>query len=208
VISCSRLAGPGHDFSEVPDAPTVILSASEASGGGGPLCNVYGYIAPQEQFLLSLPATNYAGVYLQQGCGSFCGIQIADPAATGGTGAGAKHSSTSCANLAWDPQSDLVAGAPATGFDDQGHTGGDGDALWAEEDPALRVSFGYTSEHALAQAARAIIAAYYGKPPRYSFFDGCSGGGREALVEAQRYPRDFNGILAGAPGQHRGRASR
>jgi len=91
-------------------------------------------------------------------------------------------------------------GQPATAFDNTGHIGGVQDALWASEDPALRLSFGYTSEHALAQAAKAIIAAYYGKPPAYSFYQGCSGGGREALVEAQRYPKDFNGILAGAPG--------
>jgi feruloyl esterase len=85
-------------------------------------------------------------------------------------------------------------------FDNLGHIGGVTDALWASEDPALRLSFGYTSEHALAQAAKTIITAYYGKPPAYSYYEGCSGGGREALVEAQRYPRDFNGILAGAPG--------
>lgn len=72
--------------------------------------------------------------------------------------------------------------------------------MWAKDDPALRVSFGYASEHAFAQAAKAIIAAYYGKPPAYSYYEGCSGGGHEALAEAQRYPHDFNGILAGAPG--------
>jgi hypothetical protein len=88
---------------------------------------------------------------------------------------------------------------PATGTDDGGHRGGETDAVWAKEDPSLRVSFGYTSEHALAQAARAIITAYYGSPSHYSFFDGCSDGGREALVEAQRYPKDFDGILAGSP---------
>jgi feruloyl esterase len=94
----------------------------------------------------------------------------------------------------------------ATGTDNQGHIGGETDGVWARDDPALRVSFGYASEHALAQAAKAIITAYYGKPPAYSYYDGCSGGGHEALAEAQRYPRDFDGILAGAPysPRHRG----
>jgi tannase/feruloyl esterase len=91
-------------------------------------------------------------------------------------------------------------GQLAGGTDNQGHVGGENDALWAGEDPALRVSFGYSSEHALAQAAKAIITAYYGKPPVYSFYDGCSDGGHEALTEAQRYPHDFNGILAGSAG--------
>jgi hypothetical protein len=56
----------------------------------------------------------------------------------------------------------------AMGFDNQGHIGGGTDGVWAKDDPALRVSFGYASEHALAQAAKAIITAYYGKPPAYS----------------------------------------
>ena len=88
----------------------------------------------------------------------------------------------------------------AIGADNQGHVAAsETDALWASQDPALRVSFGYAAPHALAQAAKAIIAAYYGTPPAYSYYDGCSDGGHEALTEAQRYPRDFNGILAGAP---------
>lgn len=63
----------------------------------------------------------------------------------------------------------------------------------------LKVDFGYLSEHVFAVAAKAIIASFYGHPPAYSYYDGCSDGGREALMEAQRFPRDFNGIIAGAP---------
>jgi tannase/feruloyl esterase len=63
----------------------------------------------------------------------------------------------------------------------------------------LRVDFGHASEHKMAQLAKAVIGAFYGSPPHYSYFDGCSDGGHEALAEAQRYPRDFDGILAGAP---------
>jgi feruloyl esterase len=88
----------------------------------------------------------------------------------------------------------------ALATDNEGHVGSNGfDALWGAADPAMRISYAYSSEHDLALAAKAIIAAYYGHGPSYSYFDGCSDGGREAMVEAQRYPHDFNGILAGAP---------
>ena len=194
VVACGQLASDG--FSNVPDAPTVVLSATQASG----FCQVVGYIAPQEQFLLTLPVSGYTDRYLEQGCGGLCGIAI-PPAGSGGTASSTDSASaasaTTCATVSAHA---AAAGGMAMGFDNQGHIGGGTDGVWAKDDPALRVSFGYASEHALAQAAKAIITAYYGKPPAYSYYNGCSDGGHEALVEAQRYPHDFNGILAGAPG--------
>jgi hypothetical protein len=194
VIACGQLAS--HDFSDVPDAPTVILSATQATSGA--VCQVAGYIAPQEQFLLTLPVSGYTGRYLQQGCGGLCGEDYLGSAGSGSPkGSAAAASAASCTTVT---AAVAASGAMAEGTDNQGHIGGETDGLWAKDDPALRVSFGYASEHAMAQAARAIIAAYYGKPPAYSYYNGCSDGGHEALAEAQRYPRDFNGILAGAPG--------
>jgi feruloyl esterase len=189
VIACGQLATPSHNFTNVPEAPTYILSATQTGSGGGAVCHVTGYIAPQEQFQLALPVSTYTGRYLQSGCGGLCGWSLSSA-----TPASAANCPTATDLTA------ASAGQMAGGTDNQGHVSGENDALWAKEDPALRVSFGYTSEHALAQAAKAVITAYYGKPPAYSYYDGCSGGGREALVEAQRYPRDFDGVLAGAPG--------
>jgi Tannase and feruloyl esterase len=194
VIACGQLAS--LDFSNVPDAATVILSAATVRQSNGPaFCDVVGYIAPQEQFQLELPVS-YSGQYMQLGCGGLCGLDY-----LGSTGsrdsAAAGAPAASCTSVA---AAAAASGGMAEGTDNQGHIGGETDGVWAEDDPALRVTFGYASEHALAQAAKAIIAAYYGKPPAYSYYDGCSDGGHEALVEAQRYPRDFNGILAGAPG--------
>jgi feruloyl esterase len=194
VVACGQLAG--DDFSNVPDAPTVVLSATQASG----FCQVAGYIAPQEQFRLTLPVSGYTGRYLQQGCGGLCGLDLLGSAGSGdtasSTGPASAASATTCATVSGHAAAD---GGMAMGMDNQGHIGGETDGVWAKDDPALRVSFGYASEHALAQAAKAIITAYYGKPPAFSYYNGCSGGGHEALVEAQRYPHDFNGILAGAP---------
>ena len=200
VITCGQLASA--DFSNVPDAPTVILSASQAAPPKGPaVCQVAGYIAPQEQFLLTLPVSGYTGRYLQQGCGGLCGQDYLGSAGPGGSGKSGRSTSAALAATCATVSAQAAAGGGmAIGTDNQGHIGGETDGVWAKEDPALRVSFGYASEHALAQAAKAIITAYYGRPPAYSYYDGCSDGGHEALVEAQRYPRDFNGILAGAPG--------
>jgi len=198
VIACGQLAS--HDFSDVPDAPTVILSATQVTppAPAPAVCQVAGYIAPQEQFQLTLPASGYTGRYLQHGCGGLCGLDYRGSAGSGGPkGSAGPASAASCTTVT---AAVAVSDAMAEGTDNQGHVGGETDGVWAKDDPALRVSFGYASEHAMAQAAKAIITAYYGKPPAYSYYNGCSGGGQEALVEAQRYPRDFNGILAGAPG--------
>lgn len=85
---------------------------------------------------------------------------------------------------------------------DLGH-GGDGstgeDASWALNQPELIRDFGYRANHVTAEFAKGVTAAYYGSGPKYSYFHGCSDGGREALMEAQRYPGDFDGIVAGAP---------
>ncbi len=66
-------------------------------------------------------------------------------------------------------------------------------------DPEARADYDYRSTQRVTAAARAIIAQYYGRPIRYSYFQGCSNGGREGLVSAQRYPDTFDGIIAGAP---------
>ena len=82
---------------------------------------------------------------------------------------------------------------------DAGHTGSPIDAAWAIGHPEKVVDFGHRGIHEMTRVAKALIQAYYAKAPQRSYFAGCSDGGREALMEAQRYPEDYDGILAGAP---------
>jgi feruloyl esterase len=177
--ACAALAGV--DVSPQVGAGTGISSATTATAAAGyPICDVKGVIAPQIQFEVQLPTQSYRQRYLQTGCGGLCGsLAIAVQAATG------------CA-----PVTD---GTFAIASDNQGHVaGGSADGNFGTDDQ-LRVDFAYRADHLTALAAKSFIAAFYGQQPRYSYWDGCSQGGHEGLTEAQRYPHDFNGILAGAP---------
>lgn len=88
----------------------------------------------------------------------------------------------------------------ATAGTDDGHSGGGlAGASWAVGHPEKLIDFGHRAVHLTRVHAEAIIDAYYGKRPDRRYFFGCSDGGREGLMEAQRYPEDFDGIVAGAP---------
>jgi len=93
----------------------------------------------------------------------------------------------------------LLRGYVATATD-AGHPGVD--AAWALGHPEKVVDFGHRGIHEMTRVAKAVTQAFYAKPPQHSFFTGCSDGGREALMEAQRYPEDYDGILAGAPSNY------
>lgn len=88
----------------------------------------------------------------------------------------------------------------ATASTDTGHQGAGDDASFAMGHPEKVVDSGYRAVHEMTIKARAIIAAYYGGPPKFSYWDGCSKGGVQGLKEAQRYPNDYDGIIAGAFG--------
>ncbi|WP_344580590.1 tannase/feruloyl esterase family alpha/beta hydrolase [Nonomuraea roseoviolacea] len=178
-IDCAALAG--QDLSGTPDAPAVIGSATATtSPDGWAACEVKGTAAPQIQFDVLLPTETWRQRYLQTGCGAFCGSVDIYADATDG-----------CVPLT---RGDF---AVATG--NGGHVGVSGFDGTFGADPQLRVDFGYRSDHVVALVAKRLIALYYGQGPRYSYFDGCSQGGHEGMTEAQRYPRDFDGVIAGAP---------
>ena len=82
---------------------------------------------------------------------------------------------------------------------DTGHEGKTDDGTYALGHPEKVIDFGYRAVHEMTLKAKAIIAAYYGKRPVHSYWNGCSTGGRQALKEVQRYPNDYDGVIAGAP---------
>ncbi len=172
-LNCAAL-----DSAHVPQG--AVTSATIADG----YCEVHGVLLPAIHFTVKLPVDGWTGQYVQQGCSGLCGavpdlsfplFGFTCPAAVAKT---------------------LVVAA-----DDTGHTGdatGAQPATWGA-DPRSRLEWGLTSEHRLRLASDTLMTTYYGHGPAYRYFDGCSTGGRQALNLAQRFPADFDGILAGAP---------
>jgi len=84
---------------------------------------------------------------------------------------------------------------------DTGHASGN-DESWALGHPEKLVDWSYRAVHEMTVDSKLIIAAFYGKPAKLSYWNGCSTGGKQGLTEAQRYPADFDGIVAGAPANY------
>ncbi len=134
-------------------------------------------------FTLWLPPSNvWNGKYMQGGSGGWGGyiqpVSLLGPLARGYAVSATDDGHQTAANAA-DPS-----------------------ASWAIGHPEKLIDFGYRALHETAVLSKIILDAYYGKPAVHAYFSGCSDGGREALMEAERYPEDFDGILAGAPGNH------
>lgn len=182
-MQCSAMTSA--NLTGVKGAPATITAAQTIAAAANPLgdwatCQITGIIAPQTQFTMDLPLATYTGRYLQLGCGGNCGSDVLTPPAA----------AYNCVPA--------TEGQFAEATDNEGHVS----TVFGSEfavDQDLRAEFGYQSEHQMALVGKAIIARFYGRRPDRSYFDGCSEGGHEGLSEAQRYPDDFNGIIAGAP---------
>ena len=99
--------------------------------------------------------------------------------------------------ISYPAMATALAAGYATASTDTGHTGNNADFITGH--PEKVIDFGYRAVHEMTVAAKSIVDAYYGTKPKYSYWNGCSTGGRQALMEAQKYPNDYDGILAGAP---------
>jgi feruloyl esterase len=100
-------------------------------------------------------------------------------------------------SIAYDAMADALGRGYATSATDDGHIGSSASFIMGH--PEKFVDFAYRAEHEMTVEAKALIKAFYGRDPRYSYWDGCSGGGREGLLQAARYPDEFDGIIAGDP---------
>ena len=102
-------------------------------------------------------------------------------------------------NIEYSAMRNALVDGYATGGTDTGHTAaGMATAPWAMNLESL-IDFGYRAAHEMTVKSKATITAFYGSKPEYSYWNGCSEGGRQGMGEAERYPNDFNGILAGSP---------
>lgn len=165
-----------QDLTALGGAGSHITSARETTDNGISHCVVEGTLAPSIGFRVSLPTRTWTQRYLQVGCGGLCGNIATQIGAAQG-----------CVPL--------DSGGFVTAATDMGH---EGNSSAFGQDPQKRVDFAYRSQHLTALVAKQLIKAFYGQPQQYAYFNGCSDGGREALMEAQRYPEDFDGIIAGA----------
>ncbi len=103
-------------------------------------------------------------------------------------------------NIVYTALAAAVKEGYATASTDGGHKGGS--ASFALGHPEKVTDFGYRAIHETALKAKSLITAYYGRGPKFSYWNGCSTGGRQGLKEAQRFPEDFDGIVAGAPANY------
>src|SRR5437764_1012257 len=143
-------------------------------------CRVAGVIGTEIKFSLLLP-DDWNRKFLMGGGGGFVGSVV---------------------NQALEPDflaNPVVNIGYATVGTDTGHPGSPLDASWALNNLERQLNFGYLAVHRTAEVTKAILRSYYGSPETRAYFFGCSNGGRQGLMEAQRFPDDFDGIVAGAP---------
>ena len=167
-----------QDFSGILDAPTVVLGSSVVAANGSvpAYCRVEGNVTPAVGIEFHLPMDNWNGKFVLQGCGGMCGNF---------------QGISSCP--------EAVTRGYACGTTDMGHRGATQDGKWAYQNPIAEIDAGHRATHVATVSGKAITEQFYGSGIKRSYFRGCSTGGRQALVEATRYPYDFDGIVGGAP---------
>jgi len=168
------------------DLPDTTISISELlPAGTNPspvgsipvaICRVVGVAAPAIRFEVWLPSQDWNGKFQLVGNGGTAGV------------------------ISYAAMRTALGRGYATASTDTGHvSSGSFDSTWALGRPDLVADFGYRGTHATAVNGKAITTALYGEPPEYSYYVGCSKGGQQGLMEAQRFPEDFDGLIAGDP---------
>jgi hypothetical protein len=179
--SLSHLALPNTTVTVAQSVPagTFITAYGDSIDKLPAFCRVAGVIKPTSdsyiRFEVWLPAAGWNERYLGVGNGGFAGF------------------------IEFGTMVRYLKRGYATGSTDTGHEGDEMDASWAFRHPEKVNDFGWRALHLTTTNAKSIIHTFYSRPSQHSYFEGCSDGGREALMEAQRFPEDFDGIIAGAP---------
>jgi len=102
-------------------------------------------------------------------------------------------------NISYPAMAEALGRGYAVASTDTGHSGNGGDASFALGHPEKLIDFGYRAVHEMTAAAKRFVSAFYDTAPRFSYWNGCSTGGKQGLTEAQRFPADYDGVIAGAP---------
>ncbi|MBL4801591.1 MAG: tannase/feruloyl esterase family alpha/beta hydrolase [Emcibacter sp.] len=187
VAACNDISKA--DFSGIPEAPTQIQQVNyiEATDKTPAHCEVVAIVMPNVGIKIKLPANKWNGKFLQLGCGNYCGVFYYE-----------KYCS--------DPLSRGYACITS----DAGHVVRKEDVSWTDgqwayNNMAAELDYGGRASHVTAVAGKVITEFFYSKAPARSYFMGCSYGGHQAMVLAQRYPWDFDGIVGGGVPNHLGK---
>ena len=170
------------DFIHLSDADNSILSATlfPTDEDVPEMCVVRGVIAPEVRYIVYLPGRWNGRLYMH-GNGGYAGESLDDEVGHLARMKAVRHG--------------FAAAFTNTGHDAATEPGG----AWAHNNLQKEIDFGFRAVHLTAVTVKKLAGAYYGKAPSHSYFDGCSTGGLQGFNEAQRFPADFDGILAGAP---------
>jgi Tannase and feruloyl esterase len=163
----------------IDDGTVISAAVSDDAGASPPSCTVHALLRPEIQFWLSMPLAWNGRLYMH-GNGGAAGQSVHHPAIM-------------------PIHARAVRNGFASVYSNSGHVADEAEGTKFLEDAAKRIDFAYRAPHVTIAAARQLVQAFYGRAERHSYWDGCSTGGRQGFMLAQRYPEDFDGILAGAP---------
>ncbi len=194
--SCERLARVA-----LQDAK-IMLAQRVAAGGFTPMSPVAPWMAMDASLYKALPAFCRVTIEARPSADSDIKIEVWLP----DSGWNGKFQGRGNGGFAGEIDYHALALALhegyATAATDTGHAAGGTDARWALGHPEKITDFGYRAIHEMTQKAKTIIKAFYGNHLQHSYFASCSNGGRQALMEAQRFPSDYDGVIAGAPANY------
>jgi feruloyl esterase len=180
---------------------TITLAQSVNSGAFTPPMPAGGAAAPPAaaQGFHDLPAFCRMAATLKPSSDSDIKIEVWMPASDWNGKFQAVGNGGWAGSIRYAEMADALRRGYATSATDTGHIGSGESGSFALGHPEKQIDLGYRSEHEMTVNAKAIIVAFYGNGPRLSYWNGCSTGGRQGLREAQSYPDDYDGIIAGAP---------